>query len=121
VKSGKWYFRQLHVNGERRRRGRLPQEGYYKVASSGDMINAQTSFVADNKWGFQFNPGEIDKNWRNLEDVEVVVLQFWTEARLRVDTIDVEQSCDEGDELIMLKVGKLNFIFLIKYQLTAKE
>jgi hypothetical protein len=79
VKSGKWYFRQLHVNCERRRRARLPQEGYYEVASSGDL---------DSKWGFQFNAGEIDKNWRNLEDVEVVVLQFWTEARLRIDTID---------------------------------
>lgn len=79
VKAGKWYFRQLYVNRERRRRARLPQEGYYKVAGSGDM---------DNKWGFQFNPGEIDKKWRNIEDVEIVVLQFWTEARLRIDSID---------------------------------
>jgi len=79
VKAGEWYFRQLYINGERMSRARLPQEGYYKVAGSGDI---------DNKWGFQFNPGEIDANWRNIEDVEIVVLQFWTEARLRIDSID---------------------------------
>ena len=80
VKAGAWYFRQLFVNGERRARGRLPQEGYYTIAGPAEP----------RKWGFKFNSGEIDPNWRNLDDVEIVVLQFWTEARQRIASIDEE-------------------------------
>ena len=32
VKDGKWYFRQLFVNGERRQRARSPNEGYFRIA-----------------------------------------------------------------------------------------
>lgn len=78
VKSGKWYFRQLHVNGRRRERARLPQEGWYKVAAPGDPP----------KRSFKFHPGQIDPKWRNLGDVEIVLLQFWSEARLRIESID---------------------------------
>ena len=35
VKAGTWYFRQLFVNGERRPRTKLPQDGYYKMAGGG--------------------------------------------------------------------------------------
>jgi hypothetical protein len=40
---------------------------------------------------FRFAPGDICKDWRNLDDVEVVVLQFWTAARLHIQSIDEEQ------------------------------
>jgi hypothetical protein len=78
VKQGKWYFRQLHVNGQRRFRARLPSEGYYKVAAPADPP----------KRAFQFLPGQLNPAWRNLDDVEVVVLQYWSEARLRIQAID---------------------------------
>ena len=78
VKQGKWYFRQLYVNGQRRPRARLPQEGYYTVAAPGDPPAR----------AFKFDPGEIDPKWRNLDDVEIVLLQYWTEARLRIESID---------------------------------
>jgi hypothetical protein len=78
VKQGTWYFRQLFVNGQRRARARLPKEGDYGVAAAADPP----------KRAFKFNPGEIDPKWRNLDDVELVVLQFWSEARLRIESID---------------------------------
>lgn len=79
VKQGKWYFRQLHVNGQRRQRARLPAGGgLYTVAGAAEPA----------KRAFKFNPGEIDPKWRNLNDVEIVVLQFWSEARQRIESID---------------------------------
>ena len=78
VKQGTWYFHQLFANGQRLKRSRLPEEGCYKIAAPGDPP-AQA---------FTYNPGEIDPKWHNLDDVEVVLLQFWTEARLRIESID---------------------------------
>jgi len=40
------------------------------------------------KRAFKFAPGQIDPKWRNLDDVEIVVLQYWSEARLRIESID---------------------------------
>ena len=40
------------------------------------------------KQAFRFEPGDIKKDWTNLKDVEIVVLQHWMEARLRIDKID---------------------------------
>ena len=78
VQTGNWYFRSLWVNGERRSRPCLPKSGYYHLAET-------TEKSCDT---FAYNPGEIDASWRNLHDVEIVVIQFWTEARLRIKEID---------------------------------
>jgi len=87
VKAGQWTFRQLFVNGQRRPRPRLPQEGLYTIAGP----------ATPNEWGdpinnkaFRFQPGHFQKDWTNLEDVEAVVLQFWMEARLRIAEVDEE-------------------------------
>ncbi|MHB8974553.1 MAG: right-handed parallel beta-helix repeat-containing protein [Pirellulaceae bacterium] len=82
VKTGTWYFRQLFVNGERRPRTKLPRDGCYKMAAGGTPPPRS----------FKFNPGEINPAWPNLNDVEVVVLQFWTDARLRIASIDAGSS-----------------------------
>lgn len=37
VRRGKWYFRQLWVNGERRFRPRLPRKGHFRIA---EMLDA---------------------------------------------------------------------------------
>jgi hypothetical protein len=78
VKSGAWTFRQLFVNGERKPRTRLPKQGTYQVAGAANPAGS----------AFKFKPGQIDPNWHNRDDVEVVVLQFWTEARLRIESVD---------------------------------
>ncbi len=78
VRSGAWYFRQLVVNGKRRRRAHLPKEGMYPLAGGADPQDR----------AFQFRPGDILGTWTNLGDVEVVVLQYWMEARLPISKVD---------------------------------
>ncbi len=99
VKSGQWYFRQLFVDGQRRERGRLPgNNGIYTVAqlpdvdTSGWMGDEPEAIGKLPLQAFQFQPGDIRKDWTNLEDVEVVVLQVWMEARLRIKHIDEENN-----------------------------
>lgn len=78
VKAGKWYFRQLHVNGLRCTRARLPREGQYNIVGGAEPAGR----------AFQFKLGEIDPKWRNLDDVEVVLKQYWGAARLRIEAVD---------------------------------
>jgi hypothetical protein len=78
AKSGQWTFRNLWVNGERRKRPRLPKEGLYALAGG-----AQPEQSA-----FQYAPGNVRADWANLDDIEVVVLQYWTEARLHIAKLD---------------------------------
>jgi parallel beta-helix repeat protein len=78
VKSGRWNFRQLWVNGERRSRPRLPKEGTYALAGGADP----------DKSAFRYAPDDLRADWANRDDIEVVVLQFWTEARLHIARLD---------------------------------
>jgi len=81
VKSGAWSFRNLWVNGERRRRPRLPKEGAYALAGGAQPENS----------AFIYGPGHLRADWANRDDIEVVVLQYWTEARLRIASLDEAQ------------------------------
>ena len=83
VKNGKWRFRQLFVNGERRERSRLPKEGFFTVAKADFKGNWQAG--ADR---FGYAEGDIKAAWVNPTDIEVVVLHFWTDAHLPVASID---------------------------------
>ena len=85
VRAGKWTFRQLWVDGQLRRRPRLPKQGWYSI----------TSPASDKAWdapgndrGFHYREGDLRRDWSNLDDVEVAVLQYWTEARLRIAALD---------------------------------
>jgi len=89
VKAGEFYFSQFFVNGERRRRARIPDESYYNVFGPAFPKNLDDD---KNKIAFQYKSGDINKSWDNLEDAEVVVLQHWTEARLHIFEIDQENS-----------------------------
>ncbi|MBI2302311.1 MAG: right-handed parallel beta-helix repeat-containing protein [Armatimonadetes bacterium] len=72
-------LRQLFVGGQRRYRPRWPKEGRFPVAGppSGKPEN-----------GIAFRPGDFDPAWRHLERLEVVVNQYWMEARLRIASVD---------------------------------
>ena len=90
-----WTFRQLFVNGQRRRRARMPETGMLPVQSAtridtSGWAGAEPPASERDRWSFQFKPGDIDAQWKNLSDTEVVVLQFWTEARLRIKAIDAK-------------------------------
>ncbi len=94
VKAGKWYFRQLFVDGKRRHRPRYPKEGVLKLANlpKFDKNSWMAQSTPDKgelaKRAFQYKPGDIRSDWANINDIEIVVLQFWTEARLRIQRLD---------------------------------
>jgi hypothetical protein len=75
VKEGRWYFRQLFVNGQRRQRARSPNSGYYRIAKliPGPPIpNAKP--VARDKFGFM--SGDLQP-WKQLSDVNLVLMHSW--------------------------------------------
>ena len=75
VRSGKFSFAQLFVNGQRRERSRLPKEGYYSIAVQ--LGNNQFGFTGD----------EIRADWANLDDVEVLAIHKWSASRMRIASV----------------------------------
>ena len=89
VKAGKWYFRQLFVNGRRAHRARSPNEGFFRVAS---LVNPRTNA----KWNegvdrFHFNPGDLCV-WPDLRNVELVVFHSWNTSRVRIAVVDQKEN-----------------------------
>lgn len=87
VKQGKWYFRQLSVDGKRQLRSRTPDKGEYLRE---DAVS-ETSF--------KFGPGQMH-NWHNLDDVEVLVFHSWNETRFRI------KSLNEADRIVQFRDPK---------------
>ena len=81
--------RLVSVNEEVRHRSRLPKEGVYTIAG---LAGADPKGKYDTKADrFEFRPGEIDPKWRNLADVEAVVLHFWVDTHLKVKAVDADR------------------------------
>lgn len=86
--AGGWTFHELWVNGERRFRPRLPRGGgTYRIAGLPGV-------TPDTPWQqgqdrFAFAPGDIRPDFRNLGDVEAVVLHFWVDSHLPLAAVDV--------------------------------
>lgn len=85
VERGEWAFSQLFVNGQRRYRPRLPKEGYYSIEGE-----VPSSPQAKNRGfdRFMFKAGDLKKDWRNLDDVEVLCFHSWSMSRMRIASID---------------------------------
>ncbi|HUT33367.1 MAG TPA: right-handed parallel beta-helix repeat-containing protein [Planctomycetota bacterium] len=79
VKAGKWYFHQLFVNGQRRTRARIPNEGYLLNEGPIEPLTDRTKARQDpnTKMGFRFKPGDM-KRWTNLDDANVIQFHSWT-------------------------------------------
>lgn len=87
TKDGKWHFNQLFVNGESRRRARIPNQGFLKVASCPEGTPKTANYHKDCQV-FGFKPGDIRADWTNLQDVEVVVYHFWTDSHLPIASVN---------------------------------
>ncbi|MBN1291691.1 MAG: right-handed parallel beta-helix repeat-containing protein [Candidatus Latescibacteria bacterium] len=85
VRTGNWEFRQLYVNGEARNRPRLPREGFYRVADYDLKGSAPWNSRSD--W-FRYTSGDINPEWKNIEDLEVVIPRFWVSSRQHIKSID---------------------------------
>jgi len=86
VAAGKWYFRQLFVNGKRRRRPRLPKEGMYRIAEVPGMP-LPTGWGPGSYDRFKLAPGKFQA-WTNISDVEIVAFHFWIDERFPVASFD---------------------------------
>lgn len=85
---GRWethvdgYFSQLYVNGQRRTRPRMPKAGYYFGGAN-----------APHKEGTPYDRlgyvgSEMHGSWANTTDIEVLIMQSWSMARLRLQSVD---------------------------------
>ncbi|HEV7350824.1 right-handed parallel beta-helix repeat-containing protein [Telluribacter sp.] len=86
VKEGKWKFRQLYINGTLRQRARIPNTGFKIVKGfpdGGEEVHYHTDCQR-----FEFAKGDLNANWKNLDDVEVIVYHFWTDSHLPIQSID---------------------------------
>jgi Right handed beta helix region/GH141 insertion domain len=90
VKAGQWTFRQLYVNGRQYRRARIPNEGFLRVAGCPEGTPKTAHYHKDCQ-SFEFKPGDLDPDWTNLDDVEVVVYHFWTDSHLPIRSIDADK------------------------------
>ncbi len=87
VARGERYFRSLFVNGRRRARPRLPKKDWFWIEDvPGKGLDAgfhegSSQFIA--------KKGDIQP-WKNLTDVEVVVLHFWNDEHMPITAFDGE-------------------------------
>lgn len=79
VREGKWYFRQLFIDGQRKTRARTPNSGYLQI--DGD-------YLSDNPVKFKFRADDIKKQWTDLANVEVIGLQKWVDFRQPIAAVD---------------------------------
>ncbi|MDY7109961.1 MAG: right-handed parallel beta-helix repeat-containing protein [Planctomycetota bacterium] len=80
-----WTFSQLWVDDQRRFRPRLPARGYRRIAGEIGPSEAAAGRGHDR---FRFAEGEIDPNWHNLDDVELLAFHIWSASRMRIAEID---------------------------------
>jgi hypothetical protein len=85
-----WDRRQLWVNGRRAARTRVPRAGFFRVAV---LPEEQEAAPAGMPWRgesnrFGYAPGDLDPDWRNLHDVEIVVNNYWIQSRAKIVDID---------------------------------
>jgi hypothetical protein len=83
ARDGKWFFRELWVNGRRAVRARHPNRGYLSVAELLDNPSEWTK----GQVRFRFHPGDLPW-WKDFNEAEVVVMNRWVESRLPVFSVD---------------------------------
>lgn len=87
VAKGQWSFRQLYVNGVSRQRARTPNQGFLRVKGFPDGKPPEVHYHKDCQ-RFEYAQGDLNPNWKNLADVEVIVYHFWTDSHLPIQSID---------------------------------
>jgi parallel beta-helix repeat protein len=86
VRDGKWFFRELWIDGQRAVRARHPDKGYLKVKESPD---------AGSEWEvgqtrFRFDGNDIPAGPFSF-GTELIVGTRWVESRLPLRSVDTEQ------------------------------
>ncbi len=71
-------FRELFVNGVRRKRARAPNEGFFRVQAPGE----------DRRTNFQYYEEDL-LPYPDLSGAEVVYFHDWSTSRVRIDSMDI--------------------------------
>ncbi len=87
-------FRSLFVNGQRRQRARLPKKGTYRIVDVPGRSPRSQLFAGSDT--FRAAPGEV-RNWKNLHDVEIRVLHYWTDERMPIERVDESTGLVKSD------------------------
>jgi hypothetical protein len=78
VRDGKWHFRSLFIDGKRKQRARMPNEGFFRI---------QGDSPQDKPVKLKFKPGNIKEEWARSE-AEVVALLAWSDFRMFIRDVD---------------------------------
>lgn len=116
VAAGKWVFRQLFANGQRRTRARTPNSGFLLTAGylpgitnpNDELDNPMT------KIGFRYRDGDL-KNWNNLDDVNLVLADVW------FTSIHFIASLSAGDHTVQFTAPRSFAIGYVEPQLRYKR
>ena len=81
ARGGTWVFNSLFVNGRSRQRARWPNSGEKVLRAQGRAPGE------DARQAFEYSPGDIDPEWTNLTDVDVVLLCSWTPTVHRIEEV----------------------------------
>lgn len=100
-----WFFRQMWVNGDLRRRSRYPNKGYLPVEAVPDTTQNTPWHEGQNS--FVFRQGDL-KDWETIDQAEVVVMSRWTESRLPVKKIDTNDRLITFDKNSVMKIDPGN-------------
>lgn len=79
AREGRWYFRSLFVNGQRKQRARTPNKGFFRIDGASPK---------DRPVKLKFHPGDIKKEWADAGDVEVIALLAWADFRMFIRAVD---------------------------------
>jgi len=92
VREGRWYFRQLFVNGRRATPARLPLEGFFRSAGPGVPYKDRTAARRDPKTKISIFYRDDDlRRWENLDDAVVVIFHSWTASRHVIQSLDPDK------------------------------
>ena len=80
------HFRQMFVDGKRRYRARTPNNGFFIIEENPGVTRKMKYNTPADK--FKYAEGDIDAEWTNLNDIEVVVLHLWVDAHLPIKSVD---------------------------------
>jgi Right handed beta helix region len=86
IREGKWFFRELWINGRRAVRARHPNHGYLSVAELLDSNPDWTKGLTR----FRFREGDL-RAWPAATNAEVIVFNRWVESRLPIASVDEKQ------------------------------
>ncbi len=94
-----FYFYQLFVNGKRKKRPILPEKGFYRIKIT-EEEKKKSLFEGSDRF---FINNQDMKKWKNLQDIELVILHRWIEERVLIKDFEQEKGL-----VILSKKTKMN-------------